>query len=149
MPLKLNIGSSKKIGLPNYSSQGASINLELEVDSSLIGNPDALQEQIESLFHQAREAVETELSRAEETADASQNGQPLNGNGQDQASIVRRATDGQVRALHAITNRLQIDLYSLLDRLHQVGRPEDLTLQEASQLIDELNRDLDQLAERQ
>lgn len=149
MPLKLNIGSSKKIGLPNYSSQGASIHLELEVDSSLIGNPDGLQEQIESLFQQAREAVETELSRAQESDETSQNGASLNGNGSHHSAVERRATDGQIRALHAITNRLQIDLYSLLDRLHQVGRPEDLTLQEASQLIDELNRDLDQLAERQ
>ena len=35
--LKLNAGFSRKIGEPNYGSRGASVNIELEVESNLIG----------------------------------------------------------------------------------------------------------------
>ena len=36
MPLKLNVGVSRKVGLPDYGSVGASCNLELELDASMI-----------------------------------------------------------------------------------------------------------------
>ncbi len=48
MPLKLNVGLSRKVGEPNYSSRGASVNLELELDSAIVGEPDRLQERISS-----------------------------------------------------------------------------------------------------
>ena len=36
MPLKLNVGISKKIGLPDYGSLGTTCNVEVEVDGRLI-----------------------------------------------------------------------------------------------------------------
>ena len=36
MPMKLNVGVSRKVGLPDYGSVGASCNLELELESGLI-----------------------------------------------------------------------------------------------------------------
>jgi hypothetical protein len=36
MPLKLNVGISRKVGLPAYGSIGASCNLEVELDSRLL-----------------------------------------------------------------------------------------------------------------
>ena len=35
MPLKLNVGVSRKVGLPDYCSAGASCNVEVELDSGL------------------------------------------------------------------------------------------------------------------
>lgn len=36
MPLKLNVGLSKKVGLPDYGSLGASCHVEVELESSLV-----------------------------------------------------------------------------------------------------------------
>jgi hypothetical protein len=134
--LKMNVGFSRKVGEENYSSRGASVNLELELESSLAANPPQLQERIRELFSLARLAVHEELR-----VGGSQTGQThhhQNENGYSRSSTGRRATTSQVKAIHAIANRQRIDLPSLLDRQHQVGRPEDLTLQEASRLIDSL-----------
>ena len=46
MPLRLNIGLSKKVGLPDYGSLGASANLELELDSGAVSDPDRLRQQV-------------------------------------------------------------------------------------------------------
>jgi len=46
MPLKLNVGLSRKVGDTNYGSRGASVNVELELESSLVGEPAKLQERI-------------------------------------------------------------------------------------------------------
>jgi hypothetical protein len=143
MPLKLNIGSSKKIGEPNYGSKGASVNLELELDSSLLQSPGQLQGQIQSLFQQARDAVEAELFGRESTPGMTQNGHgqngsSTNGNGQYRSSNGRRATNSQVKAIYAISKGQQIDLPSLLRQQYHVDRPEELSLKEASRLIDEL-----------
>ena len=55
--LKLNIGFNKKIGEPNYSSRGASVNLELEIEEGLVGQPDELQDRIRRLFRLARRVI--------------------------------------------------------------------------------------------
>ena len=40
MPMTLNVGLSRKVGEPNYGSRGASVNLELELDNSLVEQPE-------------------------------------------------------------------------------------------------------------
>jgi cobalt-zinc-cadmium efflux system outer membrane protein len=59
--LKLNAGFSRKVGEPSYGSRGASVNVELELESHLIGDPAALLGRINSLFSLARQAGELAL----------------------------------------------------------------------------------------
>ena len=40
MPLRTNIGISRKVADNNYGSRGASVNLEVELDSTLINDPE-------------------------------------------------------------------------------------------------------------
>ena len=42
MPLKLNVGLNRKVGEQNYGSRGASVNVEMELESSLVGEPSRL-----------------------------------------------------------------------------------------------------------
>lgn len=134
--LKLNVGLSKKVGEPDYGSRGASVNLELELDAGSASDPNRLRERIRHLFQLARGSIQEELSGNGQTAATNGNGHANSGNGNGQRS--RAATQSQVRAIHAIANRQRIDLGQLLSQRFQVGRPEDLSISEASQLIDSL-----------
>jgi len=163
MPLKLNVGLSKKIGLPDYGSLGASVNLELELDSGAIGDPDRLRQQIRHLFGLAKTSVEDELCSQQSVP---QNGHGnghgygrdsrVNGNGSGHNDPAagpeyggnshasrrpingRTATNSQVRAIRAISGRRGLDLDQLLGSRFRLQRPEDLSLADASALIDEL-----------
>ena len=61
MPMKMNVGLSRKIGEANYGSRGASINLELELDSGLATDSARLQERIRQLFGLVRKSLDEEL----------------------------------------------------------------------------------------
>jgi hypothetical protein len=64
MPLRLNLGISKKQGQPNYGSLGASCHVEVELDQSLLfDDVESLQERIMQAFDTCRAAVDDELAR--------------------------------------------------------------------------------------
>ena len=67
--IKLNAGFSRKVGEPNYGSRGASVNVELEVESSLVGDPDGLMARIRNLFDIARQSVDAELANGSSNVD--------------------------------------------------------------------------------
>ena len=70
MPLKLNVGVSRKVGLPNYGSVGASCNLELELDATLLERDlDAFHNQIRGAYVAAHQAVHDELARLQTLTD--------------------------------------------------------------------------------
>ena len=74
--LKLNAGFSRKVGEPNYGSRGASVNVELELESNLIGDPDALSARIKSLFDLARRSVDEELNGSQAPAERPRRNRP-------------------------------------------------------------------------
>ena len=161
MPLKLNVGLSKKIGLPDYGSLGASTNLELELDAGVIGDPDRLRQQIRHLFGLVKTSIEEELGGQQPVpqnghgnghgrdphANGNGNGHSHsdashasggNGHGSRLPTNGRAATNSQVRAIRAIAGRQRLDLGQLLGSRFNLQRPEDLSLADASALIDEL-----------
>lgn len=140
--LKLNVGLSRKVGEANYGSRGASVHLELEVESALAGDPSTLQDRIRSMFRLARASVDEELAGSDSTnghVNTSQGHHSSGGNGNGaRRTNGRHATASQVRAIHAIANRQRLDLIGELRDRYGVEQPEDLSIGEASELIDSI-----------
>lgn len=149
--MKLNVGLCRKIGEPNFSSRGASVNLELEVDSGLAAEPGKLHAKIRELFTLVRtslaeelngghQAVENGTPPAKEPAIPRTPATPATGNGrqQQQRGVARPATQAQVKALFGIARQKRVDLKALLQDRCDEHRPDDLSVTQASKLIDEL-----------
>src|ERR1700722_12362678 len=153
MPLKVNIGASKKVADQSYGSRGASVNLEIELDASLVTDPAKLQEKIRHLFGLVRQSLAEELNGGNTNGHApksdNSNGQPRpasangngTGNGTSRTGGHRHATQSQVRAIHAIARSRRIDIAQFLNDRFRFSKPDDLTIKEASQVIDELKAD--------
>ena len=173
MPLKVNVGLSKKVGLPDYGSLGASCHVEYEADASLLNTDlEGFHRQVKNAFIACNQAVQDELHRHQAAEQALQstagehnsNVQPQvqNGNGHyrgngnangpvrnsqaanppsngQRRTNGRKATASQVRALDAISNRLQINIEQWLLEKHGVRLASELSIAEASAAIDELN----------
>lgn len=203
MPVKLNIGLSRKVGEPNYGSRGASIHLEVELENGVLNDPALMRDRVQDLYALARQSVDDELQRPADKAlvdlvpaeqqvqkptnghvnnGYSSNGRHTNGNGSHSQALasppaygrangvgnnlagqavsrtaepnnngdtnhrnghtnrieVARATQSQIRAIFAITKRQGLDPHTVISERFRVHRMEDLTIREASAIIDDL-----------
>lgn len=145
--LKLNAGFSRKVGEPHYGSRGASVNVELELESGLIGDQEALLRRIQQLFEIAKRSVDAELAVSQEPRPSDNNDRsqaPAGGptahiyRGSSNGQAPRLATASQVRAIRSICQRQRRDADRLAHERFQVAAVDQLTVPEASTLIDEL-----------
>ncbi|WP_397570413.1 hypothetical protein [Schlesneria sp. T3-172] len=156
MPMTIKVGLAKKLGQPDFGSLGASCDIELELDGAMLFHDlSGLHEKIQQAYLACRQAVNDELAgqtRKSETPSTTKaiqtNGQvpvgtPDSPSGSNRHAVTgksRAATASQVRALHAIATRQGFALADRLKDQYQVFRAEDLSIAQASRLIDDLNQ---------
>jgi hypothetical protein len=137
---KLVVGFSQKVGEPNYGSRGGNVVLELEVDGAAAANPEIVRAQLQGLFRLARQTVAEELSRPSAPMHANGLAPSTNGHGVTANNRIplRPATPNQVKAIVGLAIRHHVNLSDLLPLRYRVNRAEELSITEASALIDEL-----------
>ena len=152
MALKLSVGLQKKVGLPDYGSFGASCHVEFEIDRCMIDKDlDGFHQKVAGAFAACRQAVNDQLAQQSEHSSPNGNGHTdgtpsrnvhshANGNDQGARQNVASATQSQVRAIFAIARRQRVDPATVVRERFNVDRPEDLSIREASSLIDDLKR---------
>jgi len=67
MPLTVSVSVSRKLGLPNFGSLGASCATQIELDPFVFSEPDTLRQKIHTAFAVCRQAVNDELARSDGT----------------------------------------------------------------------------------
>jgi hypothetical protein len=127
---------------------------EVELENGVLRDPAGFRDQVRGAFLAARKAVDDELARlqdgggpieAREATTINGHGNGVHaGNGKPAprleahpARVGKPATASQVRAIISIARRQHADLDGLLRDLG-VTRPEELSLADASRLIDQL-----------
>ena len=109
----------------NFGSRGASVNLEVELESAVVDDSERFFDRIRQVFRLTQQAIDEELNRQQAGSASNHatngnghaaarngnghaatngNGHQTNGNGKPRSNG-RRATASQVRALHAIAAR--------------------------------------------
>lgn len=146
MPLKLNVGISKKVGLPGYSSLGASCNVEVELDHALLfENLEGFHQRVKQAYTACRHAVTHELAGQQETGAAKVlNGQAAASATSDSLSNGlhgNRASQKQIGYLKQLAGQIRGLGVRRLEKLVETmfSKPQaDLSSLDASKLIDRL-----------
>ena len=145
MAAKISVGLQKKLGLPGYSSIGASCHVEFEVETSLMeSNLDGFHQKVHSVYSACQQAINEQLARYQSKSpnfnDPSrpQLNVQINPNAQQVRQESSRATRNQFRSIFAIARNQGLDPLQLVRKRFNLDQPEDLTIREASSLIDEL-----------
>ena len=154
MSLKLNLGVSRKVGQPDYGSVGASCNLELELDFGLLERDlDGFHARVRSAYVAAHQAVHDELTRLQAPVEAPATSRLRHPVKRSTATLTatptprlpagrsrarKPATENQIRAIRSIARRQNADLDRLIRQEFGVEHIEDLSLKQASDLIDTL-----------
>ncbi len=138
--LKLNVGLNRKVGEPNYGSRGGSVNMEVELDNSLMQEPERLRETVSKLFAMVRQSLEQELGGEAPKIKTDQpvqvafkpEGQSLQ---ETVANHGKQATAKQLGFLQSLAKTQRRNLEQECEQAFQTF-PERLTSRQASKLIE-------------
>ena len=152
MPMTLNLGISKKVGLPDYGSLGSSCNVAVELNGSMVFDDlEQFHRHVRQAYVACQQAVNDELARHQQretpAAPSSHdghdgpprnNGAARNGNG---ASNGHRASEKQTGYIQQLARQIRglgvRPLETLCDKMFSKPMA-DLTSLDASGLIDTL-----------
>ncbi len=150
MPLRLNVGLAKKVGQPDFGSLGATCNVEVELESSLLQQDlGTFHRHVRNAYVACAQAVNDELARhtggGNGEAPKAQPAQQPSGNGHQgngaNGSNRHRASEKQIAFVNQLARQIRglgvRRLEMLADRMF--GKPvADLTSLDASGVIDTL-----------
>ncbi len=156
MTIKINVGLSRKVGQPNFGSLGASCHVDIELDAQAIRDePERLRAKVREAFAVCKQSVDAELASSSQSDEPSHGfAPPISGPAswprQDEApaaprhgaGVARPATPAQVKAIHAIAGKAGIIVASELQHRFGVAHPQQLSISQASQMIDHLKASL-------
>ena len=149
--LKLSVSTSKKIGLPDYGSLGASCGVELELDPRLLDHDSAtFHDRVRQAYVACAQAVNDELGRQQHGhshrpagGDTRGNGNTRNGRGDTYSGNGHQATDKQLGYARQLAGQVEglglRRLDELCDRMFHKTLG-DLNSMDASGLIDTLKQ---------
>lgn len=140
---KVTVGLQQKIGQPNFGSAGASCIVEVHLDDHEASDSDAIGQRIRQAFTRCRTSIEEQLHRQAASTDdgtshrAIERSAPAtNGSAAGRGRPSRPATEKQVRAIQTIASKRGIVLASELQSRFHVSSPDQLSIGQASTLID-------------
>jgi len=167
MAIKLSVGQSRKVS-HNYNSKGFSLHIEAELPANAIDDPEQIAHSANDLFRlvedllaeQVREAGAHESGGrtehhtrlpASDRGLSRQQGIPRQGDGYPRRSASNRsgngangkrrpATQAQAKAIMNMARRLDLNPDGLAEELFGVGGINELSVGDASQLIDHLKQ---------
>jgi hypothetical protein len=154
--MKLNVGLSKKVGLPDYGSLGASCHIELELNNGLLDDgPRGFQAEAQRSFAACRQAVDDELARHRTHDDGQEPEQtPASKNGTGRGAAHANGTQPAGNPAHRASGKQLSYIEQLAGEIRDLGaRPleglaqqmfqkplADLSSLDASTLIDTLKQ---------
>ena len=117
MPLTLQVGVSRKLGLPNYGSVGASCAAQVELEPLVLNELATLDSKIQAAFDVCRRAVENELARCEGGC-----GLPAQIPAQSSSAEMAKPPPPAGGALAPLATQRQLDfLYQLAHQIRALG----------------------------
>ena len=156
MSVRIIVNRSRKLS-KDYNSEAYGVTLDTEYAGDVTTDPRGFTDKVQQLFDLVEEQLDVKLKSANGESSSSRNGSngcttrssaspsrrssPSNGNGRDNTR--RRLTQAQEKAIWSIARRIEQDADEWADKELNVDGVTNLTVAQASKLIDLLKAEVD------